>query len=887
MTRSWLLALLRRRPSAVLVPAGAVAVAVALLASLGLFVASSKATMTARAVSSVTVDWQVEVQPSANPAEVSAVVGSAPGTVEALAVDVGRVAGLSSTVGGTTQSTGAAVVLGLPPNYRAVFPGELRALAGSDAGVLVAQQTASNLRVTVGDRVTVHRPDGTTFEVRVDGVVDLPAADSLFQKVGAPSQSQPAAPPDNVLILPHETFSASLGSLSARDPAALTHQIHVRRSHDLPPDPAAAYATESGQARNLEAASAGTARVGDNLGATLDAARKDALYAQVLFVFLGAPGAILAGLLTAVVAGAAADRRRRDQAVLRLRGASRRQVFGLVTAEALLVGALGSVVGIVVAAGLSRLAFGSVSFGADASTAAVWLGVSVATGLVVALLSIVLPLRKAWREQTVVGTGREVGRADGRRLWERLWLDVVLLAAALLVFRITSDAGYSLVLAPEGVPSISVNYWAFLGPTLLWLGGGLLILRLVGLLSRHGSRLVAAVARPLSGPLAGTVAASLSRQRRVTATAVVMLALAVSFAVSTSTFNDTYRQQAEVDARLTNGADVLVTPHPGPGQSTSLAASLSSLPGVATVEPIQHRFAYVGADLQDLYGVNAATIASATSLQDAYFQGGTATSLMAALRSTPDGVLVSDETVKDFQLNPGDLLRLRLTDPHGGAPVTVPFHYVGIVKEFPTAPSDSFLVANAAYVARATGSAAVGAYLVNTDGAAPSAVAAQAAKLVGTTAAVSTIGDVRGHIGTSLTSVDLRGLSSVELVFALAMAGAGGGLVLFLGLRERRRMFAILRLLGARGRRLTGFVVTEVVITTVLGLAAGAMLGWAMSQMLVTVLTGVFDPPPAALSVPWPYLVLLVVSVVGCIGAAATVAAHQARRADPAMLRAQ
>ena len=43
----------------------------------------------------------------------------------------------------------------------------------------------------------------------------------------------------------------------------------------------------------------------------------------------------------------------------------------------------------------------------------------------------------------------------------------------------------------------------------------------------------------------------------------VLLALALAFAVSTATFNATYRQQAEVDAQLTNGADVTVTESPG------------------------------------------------------------------------------------------------------------------------------------------------------------------------------------------------------------------------------------------------------------------------------------------------------------------------------------
>ena len=118
------------------------------------------------------------------------------------------------------------------------------------------------------------------------------------------------------------------------------------------------------------------------------------------------------------------------------------------------------------------------------------------------------------------------------------------------------------------------------------------------------------------------------------------------------------------------------------------------------VEPLQHRFAYVGSDLQDLYGVRPRTIGAAGRLQDGWFGGGTATGLMRTLAATPDGVLVSAETVKDFQLHPGDTLRLRMQDGRSKRFMTIPFRYVGVAKEFPTAPKDSFFVANAGYVAQ-------------------------------------------------------------------------------------------------------------------------------------------------------------------------------------------
>lgn len=125
-------------------------------------------------------------------------------------------------------------------------------------------------------------------------------------------------------------------------------------------------------------------------------------------------------------------------------------------------------------------------------------------------------------------------------------------------------------------------------------------------------------------------------------------------------------------------------------------AQLGHLPGVASVEPLQHRYAYIGADLQDLFGVRPTTISRQGRLQDAWFAGGTAAGLVGILNRHPDAILVSQETVHDYQLHPGDLLNLRLQDGRTRRLVTVPFHYQGVAKEFPTAPKDSFFVANQA-----------------------------------------------------------------------------------------------------------------------------------------------------------------------------------------------
>ncbi|HEY3630310.1 MAG TPA: ABC transporter permease [Jatrophihabitantaceae bacterium] len=876
MIRVWLLGALRRRPARLVGTAVGIAIAVALLASLGSFLAHAKATMTARAVRGVTVDWQVQVQTPADAGRVLSDVRAMPEVRTVSTVDFGATPGLSATTGGSTQTTGAGVVLGLPADYRTTFPGELRTLIGADSGVLLAQQTAANLHAAPGDTVQIARTGASAVRVKVAGIVDLPQADSLFQRVGAPVGSQPSAPPDNVVLLPNSLWQQGF--------AGGARQIHVGLDHRLPSDPASAYTRVVAAAHNLEARASGAAQVGNNLAAALDAARQDAAYAQVLFVFLGLPGALLAGLLTATLAASGAARRRAEQALLRARGATAAQLVRLAAVEATLTGVLGAALGLGAAAIVGQLSFGSAAFGTSASSAAVWSGASAVVGLLIAAAAVLMPARRALRRETVAAGRATLGTLP-YPAWARYGLDAAALIGADLVFTSTSHNGYQLVLAPEGVPTISVSYWAFAGPALLWLGGGLLAWRLADGVLGRGRPVVARALRPLARRLSGVVAGGMSRQRRPLVRATVLLALAVCFAVSTATFNATYRHQAEADAQLTNGADVTVTEAPGGQVGPDAARTLSTVAGVRAVEPIQHRFAYVGTDLQDLYGVRPETIRHVTALQDAYFRGGSAAALMGQLNAHPDSILVSAETVKDFQLHPGDTLNLRLVDNRTHHQRAVPFHYVGIVAEFPTAPKDSFFVANADYIARMSGSSAVGAFLVDTGGRHTGGVAQRIQSLLGPSAQVTDIGTVRHSVGSSLTSVDLAGLTRVELGFALVLAATAGGLVFALGLAERRRSFAILAALGARRRHLRGLIASETLVLAVCGLLAGAALGWALSGMLVKVLTGVFDPPPSTIAVPWTYLVSVVIIAVGALTAVTALTVRTVARPAPSILR--
>jgi putative ABC transport system permease protein len=863
---NWVRGLIAHRPARLLATAIGVAVGVALIASIGTFLAATNANMTRRAIARVAVDWQVEAQPGANPSALLATVREYPGVRRALPVQFATSPGLSATTNGSTQTTGEARVLGLPAGYATAFPRELRLLTGNRNGVLVAQQTASNLHVKPGDGLTVALPGGRPAQVKVGGVVDLPYADSLFQKVGASPGSQLSAPPDNVILLPQTEFARVQARVIASRPELIRTQVHVILSHALASSPSAAFDDVISRAHNLESRLSGAGLVGDNLGVALDTARQDALYAQILFLFLGLPGAILAGLVTALIASAGADRRRRDAALLRTRGASTRTLVRLAMAETLLAGLAGVLVGLGGALLIGSSSFGTASFGAGTVSALLWAVGAGVVGLSIAAIAIALPALRDARALTVAGQRRQIGRTDRGPLWARFGLDFLALAIAGFVYWQASQGGYQLVLAPEGVAQVSVNWYALLAPVLGWIGLGLIAYRIADLLLTRGRRALTGGLRPLAGELAPTVSATMSRQRRLLSRAVALVALTAAFAASTSVFNSTYQAQAEVDARLSNGADVTVTEPPATHVAAAQGtAQLQKIAGVGAVEPLQHRFAYIGADLQDLFGVRPQTITNQGKLQNGWFAGGTAANLMATLARQPDAILVSQETVHDYQLHPGDRLNLRLQNGATKQVITVPFRYEGVAKEFLTAPKDSFFVANQAYVSAKTGSVAVGSFLIQTDGTSPSVVAQRVSTALGSSASVTNIVDQRQVVGSNLTAVELSGLTRIELGFALVLAAATTGLALGLGFRERRRTFAIASALGARQRQLGGFVWGESLFVTGGGLLLGAGIAAVLSTTLVDVLTGVFDPPPDVLSIPWLYLCGVAVAVIATV----------------------
>jgi putative ABC transport system permease protein len=122
----------------------------------------------------------------------------------------------------------------------------------------------------------------------------------------------------------------------------------------------------------------------------------------------------------------------------------------------------------------------------------------------------------------------------------------------------------------------------------------------------------------------------------------------------------------------------------------------------------------------------------------------------------------------------------------------------------------------------------------------------------------------------SITTVDLTGISRIEELFAVVLAAAATALFVSVSLVERRRELATMAAIGASLREVGAFLWTEAALVVAGAVALAALLGWLLAEMLVAMLQHVFDPPPDHLTVPWAFLGALVGSaVLGTLLAAA------------------
>lgn len=535
--------------------------------------------------------------------------------------------------------------------------------------------------------------------------------------------------------------------------------------------------------------------------------------------------------------------RTRELALLRALGASRRQVTRSVLTEALVVGVLGSTVGLALgfalAVGLKAL-FGAI--GLDLSSAGLvfqWRTVAVAyaVGVLITLLAAYLPARRAAQVPPVAALRDDVAMPESslrRRLVAGLLVAVV--GAGLMVWSLAFDGGLSVLGA--GVLGVFVGM-ALISPVI-------------------GRPLVALIAWPfprLFGPV-GRLARENARRnpRRTSATAsalMIGLALVSTMAVLGQSAKASVDDLIAADLR----ADYVVSNAIGAPFSATVGDRIAALPGVAQVVPVRYGTAEIDGADAFLVAADPAALGRMTSLvlTAGRLDGG---GLVAARdRAATAGWQVGDTVTMTFSSGVVDLPLTGIVEPSqlAGSLIVPP----AVLDRL--APVDSTV-----YVAAAPGA---------DHGAVKSGIDAVISDLPTVTAK-----DQAQFAAEQRAPVDQL-LAVIYALLGLAVIIAVLGIVntLALSVLERTREVGLLRAVGLSRSQLRTMVRLESVAIAVLGAVLGVGLGLIFG---VSIQRATADDGIRVLSVPVGQLAVFVL-VSALIGVLAAVwPARRAARMD-------
>ena len=527
--------------------------------------------------------------------------------------------------------------------------------------------------------------------------------------------------------------------------------------------------------------------------------------------------------------------RTRELALLRVVGASRRQVFGLVLSEAALTGLVASVIGlglgVVTALGLKALlgAFGVTLPSAPLVFEARTPLVAIAVGVGVTVLAAVIPARRAIRIAPVAAlvAHSEDGPDSLRR-------------GRVIAGSVVGIAGVIAVLA------------GLTGPAIVLVGlGAVAVLIAAGML-------VPVVARPLAGVLGRPLASVLGmpgrlgrensmRSPRRTAQTAAALMIGMGLVSTIAVLGASLSKSAASSVDSAVNADYIISG--SGGFSKSVAATVSRLPGVTTTTTVyQGQFEFKGS-LATLVAASPDRLSQTVNL---HLTAGSAASAMAAGR-----LLIDTTTANADHLHIGSVVAVKFAQT-GSTTIRIG----GVFKPNPLV--GSFIVGDGFFLSHFNNPLPIDVLLRTAPGAAALGPALNRALQPYANVSFKT----RAQSEASQKSKVNQELGLIYVLLALAVLIALIGIVntLILSVFERTHEIGLLRAVGMKRRQVRAMIRSEAVIIALLGAVVGIIIGTGLGIALASALR---QDGVTTIAIPFPSLLgfLILSALLGLVAA--------------------
>lgn len=567
-------------------------------------------------------------------------------------------------------------------------------------------------------------------------------------------------------------------------------------------------------------------------------------------------------LFVRLMADILVDRQADAIAVLRSRGAARRQIFGALTVQGLALGLIALVLGPLAAIPIVRFIALHTLSGSSAATASVLGGNPIALALTVKWFAIVavvvaggamiFSINRA-ASFNVVALRRESARATTKPLWQRLNLDVI---AAVIGVALYSIYVFSSAHVTDANVRLALSPLALVVPLFLLVAVGLLFMRFFPAVLR----LMAHVATRGHGATAMVATAQMARAPRQALRMTLLFALATAFVIFVLVYGATEQQRVYASTAYQVGADfsgTLAPPRANNASVAALTARFAGLPGVRAASvgysttfsdnTVGAQVTLIGVDTQT-YGTTALWSADDASqplpvlMADLLNQRPTAASQDAV------AAIVDDAMASIYHLRVGDSFTLSVPGYSNGS--TMHLIVLALVQHIPSIYDDARYLRTVGIVVDYPSVAAVSTRDTAGPAPQPNAIwlrtASDAASLASVRAALgrgrttlAPLLDRRALITQQQTDplqIDLLGALSIGAALVLLLALLGTWIASWLNARARVTSFAVLRALGTTPGQIVAVLIWEQTVVYLSALVLGMALGWLLAQSVLPTL---------------------------------------------------
>ena len=793
-------------------------------------------------------------------AELATLVAGVDGVADAAPLSLADLGPDTLSAGGVAAA-GPAKIFGFDGDYARrdatidIVGGEL-----TPDGAVVSAEAADGVGVGVGDRVSILLPDDSTLELPVTGIADLSRSRSLFSsrrggdlETFIYSRNSVVVSPERFADTVQPAFERAAAARGTRLKSPPIREIDIALDRDLlHADPATAATQTTRIAAEVSAVAAHQDYLLDNISNTLAVASDDARVAKRLFVFLGVPGGFLAAMLAAYSGTVLAEAQRREQATLRIRGASRGHLLRMLAMRTALLTASGSVVGLAIGYLAAALILGQESLArANATSLATSAVLGTAGGCLATGIALYLTGRRSIDREINEDRARLSVRPP---LWRRAGLDVIGVAVVAI--------GTLVALAThafDGVPgsvyfgrAVELNLALLVLPVAVWITGSLLAARLIGnALDRSQPKSSASVGRPLTS----LFRLSVGRRPWAIGNGAIVVSLIVALATSLAAFTASYDAAKAEDARYANGADLRITPSPtAPRPYTIDDADVFATDGVAATTPVIYGLSNVilrsdrTSDPANLAAVDPVSYPTVAPLREIRFTTNGAATAFDSLQHDPDAILLSEDMADFLETGPGNTLNVllaRATDQQ----VEVELHIAGVYQRLPGFPdgADALMAIDRhdAEVPTKAPDFFLGAAAAPDDASLDRAVASlRAGPGAADDLQIDTRTSTLAKDQSSLAALNISGLVDLDSAFSLSMAVVTIAIFVFGLLLSRRREYITLRAQGLESRTIRLLITAEAGTVALGGVIFGVLVGSAMGFYFVKVLRPLFVLTP-------------------------------------------